>query len=89
VNKQSHAADRHRRRARIALIMVAACGPVITGCNTSRYGRGYDQQLPRICHVAVLPMVEVSALHTGGLPEPPERERVRRRMCFGAQKRRI
>jgi hypothetical protein len=51
---------------------VAAIGLVVSiaGCNTSRYGRGYDQNLPQIRHVAVVPIVEVTALHTGGVPEP-------------------
>jgi hypothetical protein len=43
---------------------------VTGGCNNSRYGMTYDERLPQIKRVAVLPAgVEVYSLHTGGMLE--------------------
>lgn len=50
------------------VILVSA---FLIGCNTSRYGLSYDQRLPLIKKVAIVPLnIGVSSLHTGGVSEP-------------------
>lgn len=52
------------------LILVGVLA-IVTGCNTSRYGARYDECLPQIKAVAVVPLeIQVLSLHTGGAQEP-------------------
>ena len=39
------------------------------GCNHSRYGITYEERLPSIKRVAILPAVVVTSMHTGGVGE--------------------
>lgn len=58
--------DRTLRSSIPLLVLLLALG-----CNTSRYGMSYDERLPQIRRVAVLPAgVEVVSRHTGGMLEP-------------------
>ena len=52
-------------------MILVTTGTAVGGCNHSRYGITYDERLPGIKRVAVLPAkVEVYSRHTGGALEP-------------------
>ncbi|MBI5763672.1 MAG: hypothetical protein HZA51_09135 [Planctomycetes bacterium] len=64
-------------------LLLIGLGLLAVGCNNSRYGVRYDQRLPEIKQVAVIPAsIEVSSMHSGGVQEArldlvePARDRV-------------
>lgn len=67
------------------LVLPIAC----FGCNTSRYGVTYDQRLPGIRHVHILPThVQFQSIHAGGMLEarPDLTKEVRLRLLIEIQR---
>ncbi len=63
-------AARCKRRSRTNLAMLCLLGLIQIGCNSSRYGVRYEQRLPDLKRIAVMPgSIEVSSLHSGGVQE--------------------
>lgn len=64
------------RPLRLAVLVILLSS--MLACNTSRYGRTYDQRLSQIRTVAVVPVgVDVYSLHSGGIEEPRPDESAR------------
>lgn len=74
---------KNRITHRAGHLLLIGLGLLAVGCNNSRYGVRYEQRLPEIKRVAVIPAsIEVSSMHSGGVQEArldlvgPARDRV-------------